>query len=427
VGANNGVFGDPCVGTYKKLAVAYSCVSTNAGQCAQGNEGSTAALSCPSGQVIKSIAFASYGTPTGSCPNFVASSCHASSSKSVVEAACLNKQSCTVGASNGVFGDPCVGTYKKLAVAFSCEGSSNGTEMPVFLLAGQSNMEGNTDRTTFDALMYELGQGPADNLQQRLTNRLMSWYQSNDGYAMYGISDQIAALETSELIRLNREGLVNASLSAPYSKVMCAWKNSPEALALNCGNPFGPELVLGHVLGATTHSPTSLIKVAKGGTSLYVDWLPPSAASRTGRAVGPLYKELSQRIKSLQTNPSSVHPNCATQKCRWAGFIWFQGENDVFDAAYSQAYGQNLKNLISDVRSEIGSPALPVIIVEIGAWAQSCDSQKKVAPAQQAFVAADPYARLVETDDLSGFYHYDPAGQLIIGDRVAKALIPMLK
>jgi hypothetical protein len=112
VGANNGVFGDPCGGTYKKLVVAYSCVSPNAAQCAEVNEGGTATLSCPSGQTIGSIAFASYGTPTGSCPNFSNGSCHASSSKSKVESACLNKQSCTVGANNGVFGDPCVGTHR---------------------------------------------------------------------------------------------------------------------------------------------------------------------------------------------------------------------------------------------------------------------------------------------------------------------------
>jgi uncharacterized protein YceK len=35
-------------------------------QCVQVDEGGTATLSCPSGQVIDSIAFASYGTPTGS-------------------------------------------------------------------------------------------------------------------------------------------------------------------------------------------------------------------------------------------------------------------------------------------------------------------------------------------------------------------------
>ncbi|MCU0665131.1 MAG: hypothetical protein MUC50_22750, partial [Myxococcota bacterium] len=35
---------------------------------------------------------------------------------------CLGKSSCTVSASNGVFGDPCSGTAKKLAVVYACGG-----------------------------------------------------------------------------------------------------------------------------------------------------------------------------------------------------------------------------------------------------------------------------------------------------------------
>ncbi|MCU0663994.1 MAG: hypothetical protein MUC50_16910, partial [Myxococcota bacterium] len=61
-----------------------------ASMCTVVNENSTATLSCPSGQVIESITFASYGTPTGSCPSFATSACHASSSKSNVESRCLN-------------------------------------------------------------------------------------------------------------------------------------------------------------------------------------------------------------------------------------------------------------------------------------------------------------------------------------------------
>ncbi|MCU0662412.1 MAG: M12 family metallo-peptidase [Myxococcota bacterium] len=91
-------------------------------RCAEADEGATLALSCSAGQTITSIRFASYGVPTGSCPNLATGSCHASSSKSKVESACLNKQSCTVGANNGVFGDPCVGTRKKLAVVYACSG-----------------------------------------------------------------------------------------------------------------------------------------------------------------------------------------------------------------------------------------------------------------------------------------------------------------
>ena len=69
---------------------------------------------------------------------------------------------------------------------------------------------------------------------------------------------------------------------------------------------------------------------------------------------------------------------------------------------------------------------LPVIVVEIGAWAQSMEFGDVVASAQQSVAAADPNLGIVPTDDLSGFYHYDPAAQLIIGERIAKLLLSML-
>jgi hypothetical protein len=109
-----------------KMDLSFSGVVPS-GTCALVNENSTASLSCPSGQTIKGISFASYGTPTGSCPSFATSACHASTSKSKVEAACLNKSSCSVGASNALFGDPCGGTFKKLAIVYSC-GSSSGVQ-----------------------------------------------------------------------------------------------------------------------------------------------------------------------------------------------------------------------------------------------------------------------------------------------------------
>lgn len=118
-----------CTGS--RCSWSYYCVpggnNNNTGTCGQASEGSNLSLSCPSGQVIGGITFASYGTPTGSCPKFATGSCHASTSKSKVESLCLNKQSCSVSASNSVFGDPCSGTRKGLAVVFSCRsGSSTG-------------------------------------------------------------------------------------------------------------------------------------------------------------------------------------------------------------------------------------------------------------------------------------------------------------
>ena len=38
----------------------------------------------------------------------------------IVEEACNNRSACTVSAGNGVFGDPCTGTYKYLEVKYRC-------------------------------------------------------------------------------------------------------------------------------------------------------------------------------------------------------------------------------------------------------------------------------------------------------------------
>ena len=93
--------------------------------CAEANERQSASLACKSGETINSIAFASYGLPTGSCDTgFATSTCHASSSKSKVEGSCLNKQSCTVAATNPVFGDPCPGKFKKIAITYTCSGGT---------------------------------------------------------------------------------------------------------------------------------------------------------------------------------------------------------------------------------------------------------------------------------------------------------------
>jgi len=142
VPANNASFGDPCAGVPKRLGVTYTCKSDSIPppppppppsgdqKCAEAKEGSAAALSCPSTQVIRSIAFASYGAPTGACPRFSAGACHTLSTKSRVEAACLNKTSCRVEANNGVFGDPCSGTAKRLVITYACgagDGGGSGT------------------------------------------------------------------------------------------------------------------------------------------------------------------------------------------------------------------------------------------------------------------------------------------------------------
>ncbi|KAJ4846033.1 Beta-galactosidase 9 [Turnera subulata] len=82
-------------------------------------------LRCEGEHIITSIEFASYGTPQGSCQKFSRGSCHAPNSLSLVSKACQGRKECNIKVSNAVFGDPCRGIMKTLAVEAKCTRSSN--------------------------------------------------------------------------------------------------------------------------------------------------------------------------------------------------------------------------------------------------------------------------------------------------------------
>ncbi len=79
-------------------------------------ENGTLTMTAPAGAVFTDVIFASYGTPNGSCGSYTTSSCHASSSVAIVEAAALGNGSFTIEAANDIFDDPCPGLPKRLTV-----------------------------------------------------------------------------------------------------------------------------------------------------------------------------------------------------------------------------------------------------------------------------------------------------------------------
>ena len=96
--------------------------------CGTANENANFTLTAPTGAVFTSVIFASYGLPTGTCGNFSTGSCHSTTSQTVVEGLIIGQNSVTIQASNGVFGDPCGGTVKKLYVEAQWT-SNSGTSM----------------------------------------------------------------------------------------------------------------------------------------------------------------------------------------------------------------------------------------------------------------------------------------------------------
>lgn len=87
-------------------------------------EHNTLTISCGDDEFIK-IHDALYGRKSSSiCSGTNAersSDCEAENSVQIVKNECENKTKCAIRASNEVFGDPCVGIFKYLAVTYTCE------------------------------------------------------------------------------------------------------------------------------------------------------------------------------------------------------------------------------------------------------------------------------------------------------------------
>lgn len=94
---------------------------------ATANEGWDLSLSAPGGGTFTKVVFASYGTPSGSGGTYSQGSCHATNSILKVAQSFIGSTSGTIGASNGIFGDPCGGTYKRLNIVLQYEGGVANT------------------------------------------------------------------------------------------------------------------------------------------------------------------------------------------------------------------------------------------------------------------------------------------------------------
>lgn len=103
------------------------------------NEGSSITLTPPVGSKYTSVLFASYGNPNTS--TFVTGACNAANSSSIVAGYFIGQTTAvTIGSNNTVFGDPCPGTGKTLAIRLAYTTILTNSVAPVIsgtLTAGQ--------------------------------------------------------------------------------------------------------------------------------------------------------------------------------------------------------------------------------------------------------------------------------------------------
>ncbi len=239
----------------------------------------------------------------------------------------------------------------------------------VFILAGQSNMEG---KAKMSLLEYQVAQPATRDLFKHL-QRDSRWIERDDVWIKF----------------LERRG----KLTVGYGSPKC----------------IGPELEFGNVVGDRYGEQVLLIKTAWGGRSLWRDFRPPSAdlpatpvlekmltgaKKRQTNATlddikapfGASYRAMLDEVKSTLTNLSALFPEYSGQGYELAGFVWFQGWNDMINAEYTAEYSTNLAHFIRDVRRDFQSPKLPFVIAQMGVDGTNANANVKRFKAAQAAV-----------------------------------------
>ena len=119
-------------------------------------------------------------------------------------------------------------------------------------------------------------------------------------------------------------------------------------------NIVGPELSFARKVSQAIKDPIAIIKCAAGGTHLGGDWNPD-------KPIG--FKMYPLALKLIRDSLAGLDRNGI--RYRIEGFIWHQGENDMFEENYMPNYGKNLKNFIAKWRRDLSSPKLKFYIGEL--------------------------------------------------------------
>jgi alpha-galactosidase len=278
--------------------------------------------------------------------------------------------------------------FFSLALVLNCSALADKKPVKVFILAGQSNME---------------GKGRVDPL----------------------LNHQITAPETKGFFaHLHKDG--------KYIERDDVWINYLKRrgkLTVGYGSPgrIGLELEFGHVMGNHFEEPVLLIKAAWGGKSIGRDFRPPSSglqskgkidefvenmvkrdynnlirnewnqakkdnpkitrkqieeksdasidAIRKAKAdeyrrevidsYGHFYRLMMSEIKTTLSELKQRFPDYDGRGYDIAGFVWFQGWNDMYNG-FQDEYAVNMKNFIRDVRKDLAKPKLPFAIGIMG-------------------------------------------------------------
>jgi hypothetical protein len=288
----------------------------------------------------------------------------------------------------------------------------------VFVLAGQSNMEGQGVVDLDHPDHYNGGKGTLVwSMQNAKTKERMTHLK--DAAGKWRVRDDVfVRYQTPHELKLGNLGIGFAVYPGKHH--------------------IGPELQLGHLLGEHFAEPVLLVKTCWGGKSLYKDFRSPAAGGETGE----FYLKMVADVKHVLSNVGTEIPALKDARLELAGFVWFQGWNDMFNDQARKNYANNLVHLISDFRKTFDVLELPVVIAETGNMGSEAgknmldirEAQAKAAADMRplgttAFVSTTEFARPKELSPNVGHGHHwfgNAESYFLIGDAMGEAMVRLL-
>jgi len=209
-------------------------------------------------------------------------------------------------------------TARLMAVALAVAGVASAGQgekakgrqgVKVFILAGQSNMQG---KGTIEHLQQVVRENPQRYGHLQRNGR---WVERDDVWVDY-LSD-----------RGRKQGKLTVGYATPEDRI-------------------GPELGFGTVIGDALAEPVLIVKYAVGGRAIALEFRPPSSGAidpcsipatlqeqiESGRKEpGREYHLMMTHIKNVLANLRASVPSYDGGSVELAGFVWFQGWNDQYN------------------------------------------------------------------------------------------------
>ena len=254
-------------------------------------------------------------------------------------------------------------------------GSAVAKPLKVYILAGQSNMEGHAKVSAFDHLAMDPRTVP-----------LLKEMRAADGTPRVCEKVWISYFNGKE------DGAIDG-----FGKLTAGYGSRKDAT--QDGGKIGPEFTFGITMQKTLDEPILIIKTAWGGKSLHTDFRSPSAGpyefnekeleglkkqgkdiaqvkADRAKASGAYYRLMLGHVRRVLKDVKRVCPAYnPEQGYELAGFAWFQGWNDMVNSGVypdrSQPggydlYSELMAHFIRDVRKDLSAPKMPFVIGVMG-------------------------------------------------------------